>query len=885
VSVHLRAGTARERGISIRWYLTALVLVPLIGLLGFAAYEAHDQLGRAAQARRVEEVIHRAEQFAQARADLQQEVLPALARSFVKNPRLFSGVPQLTKNLTELGLAGDVAKLRAATDVTLARLAADSPTGREARRVQVLLRTARHEVDDPALLEAGFASMADTLSALDSAEAAEINRAHTLGVDHTTTQRLADVQLVAELARMQDVEMPDVAAIQFSVRSKIPHLWRTLVTDWGHAVSAATAVRQSASPDVAAAVAQASRPSADSLVDLDEAIANYATYRTPLPLTEVALLYSASQSRSAAMYGVLLQATAKVGASARAQRAAADRGAVAIAAIVAVILLLCGAGAIAVRRAIAKPIEELADEATMVSEGTLTDVSIDGPAEVRTAARGLAAAVENLRKIEAQAAAVAAGDLSSDIVREPLPGPLGAVMHRSVSAVIDAIHERDAAQSDLAHRAAHDALTELPNRTSAMEYLGRALSRAQRSGVMTGLMFIDLDYFKHVNDNFGHSAGDAVLQACAERMRAAVRAGDTVFRLGGDEFVMVMENVDSELDAVHLAERIIETISAPIAIDENVATVGASIGLAFSQDGGVDAERLLSDADAAAYRAKQSGRGRVGIFDDELRTTLTERAELEAALAAALRQNELVLHYQPIVRLDSGEAVGVEALMRWNRPGHGLLPPAAFIPIAEASALINDLERWALREATAQLARWDVEGRTDSRFTVAVNISGRHLMSSHLVADVHQALTDSGVAANRLTLELTETVLVDDVVATRNLTRLREMGVTIAIDDFGTGYTSIGQLPKLPIDKLKIDRSFVASDDPTRRELIQLIVAAAHAFGLTVVAEGIEDVAQATSLEQLGVDTGQGFLFARPQPAGTAGLFGDRARTPAPSAS
>jgi EAL domain-containing protein (putative c-di-GMP-specific phosphodiesterase class I) len=294
--------------------------------------------------------------------------------------------------------------------------------------------------------------------------------------------------------------------------------------------------------------------------------------------------------------------------------------------------------------------------------------------------------------------------------------------------------------------------------------------------------------------------------------------------------------------------------------------VGASVGLAICVDNYVDASRLLSEADAAAYRAKQAGRGRVSVFDDALRDELARRADLEAAITEGLERGEFVLHYQPVVDLRTGRPRGAEALIRWNRPGHGLVPPAEFIPAAEESRLINDIGRWTLREAAAQLARWDAElGRHD--LTVAVNISGRHLVSEELVADVRTALDAAGIAAHRLVVEVTETVLVDDLSATRNLTALREMGVRVSIDDFGTGFTSIGQLLSLPVDELKIDRSFVASTDPAQLELVELMARAAHAFGLHVVAEGVEEAVQLDRLAGCAVESAQGFHFAYPQPA------------------
>jgi EAL domain-containing protein (putative c-di-GMP-specific phosphodiesterase class I) len=285
---------------------------------------------------------------------------------------------------------------------------------------------------------------------------------------------------------------------------------------------------------------------------------------------------------------------------------------------------------------------------------------------------------------------------------------------------------------------------------------------------------------------------------------------------------------------------------------------------------------LFADADTAAYRAKRNGRGRVEIFDEDLRLQLAARAELEAALTAGLENGELRLHYQPVVDVPTDRVMGYEALVRWQRPGFGLVPPDEFVPVAEASSLICDLDRWVLHEATRQLAEWrrtDPVGPGEPEPTMAVNISGRHLTERRVVQDVSEALAASGLPASLLILEVTETVLVDTPSAFANLAALRELGASIAIDDFGTGYTSIGQLRHMPVDTLKIDRSFIASSDPGHRELVALIISAAHTFGLTVVAEGVEQPDQLERLRADACDSAQGYLLYRPLTAADAGAL------------
>jgi diguanylate cyclase (GGDEF)-like protein len=440
-------------------------------------------------------------------------------------------------------------------------------------------------------------------------------------------------------------------------------------------------------------------------------------------------------------------------------------------------------------------------------------------------------------------------------------------MYIAIREIVASSRKREELQQELAHQAAYDSLTGLANRAHVLGLVEAALHRARRCGTQLALLCIDLDRFKAVNDTFGHSAGDEVLRAVAGRMRQVVRAGDTVGRLAGDEFVILIEPLDETTDLLDLGDRLITAVSRPIPLDGRDVTVGLSIGAAVSSDGSTDADALLHHADAAAYRAKTAGRGRVEVFDEALRRQLDQQADLEHAMRTGLAAGEFVLHYQPVLDLSTGRVEGYEALIRWQRPGHGLLPPDAFIPAAEQSTLICDIGRWVLKRATRQLAQWRGADPDAGDLTVAVNISGRHLSSPSIIDDVTDALRESGVPTSALVVEITETVLVERGGTAVHLHALRALGIGISIDDFGTGYTSIGQLQHLPVDTLKIDRSFISSAGPGSAELVELMINAAHAFGLRVVAEGIEDPDQLNTLRQLACDSGQGYLFARPQTA------------------
>lgn len=449
-------------------------------------------------------------------------------------------------------------------------------------------------------------------------------------------------------------------------------------------------------------------------------------------------------------------------------------------------------------------------------------------------------------------------------------------------AVLASTAQSDRLRDDLTHQAAYDSLTELANRARALEIVEAALHRGRRSASSVGLLIVNLDHFKLVNDVHGHAVGDGVLQELARRMRHGVSAGDTVGRLGGNEFVVVVEALDSEAALVALAERLVIAIAEPVRAGAVDVVVGASIGVALARDGSTDADQLLRGADAALNRAKEAGRGRAEVFDDRLRRELHERALVEQALRASIADGGLELHYQPIVAVATGRVEGYEALVRWQRPGHGLVPPDDFIPTAELSDLICDLGRWVLGEATRQLAAWTAQWPdTCGEMTVAVNISGRHLASASIVTDVVAALAAAELAAGRLVLEITETVLVDQPTADAHMRALRELGVAVSIDDFGTGYTSISQLQNLSVDILKIDRSLVESSASGAIELVRLVIHAAHAFGLTVVAEGVENESQLDALRLAGCDTAQGYHFARPA---AAAVIAGRLSTSATSA-
>ena len=430
-------------------------------------------------------------------------------------------------------------------------------------------------------------------------------------------------------------------------------------------------------------------------------------------------------------------------------------------------------------------------------------------------------------------------------------------------AVVD-VTDRNALDAQLRHQAFHDSLTGLSNRALFNDRVEHALGRRIGAGTPVVLL-LDLDRFKLVNDSLGHAVGDEMLVEVARRLEGAVRLGDTVARLGGDEFAVLLEDC-AEGRAEHHAARLLDALGAPMVIGGQHVSGMASIGIAAATPG-ISAGDVLRNADVAMYRAKAAGGGRYQVFQPAMYAAALRQMELQAALRQAIDDGQFVLHYQPIIGLTDGGVVGMESLLRWSHPEFGLLDPAEFIPVAEESGLIVPIGAWVLREACAAMTRWTGSGGEPSDGWVNVNLSGRQLADPHIVEHVRDALASSGLAPQRLTLEITESVLMHDSEANmRRLSRLRELGVRLAIDDFGIGYSSLAYLRAFPVDDLKIDKSFIAGvpQDDDALAVVQTILQLARSLGLRVVAEGVETSAQYLALRALGADLVQGFYMARP---------------------
>ncbi|MBT3043646.1 MAG: EAL domain-containing protein [Candidatus Thiodiazotropha sp. (ex Codakia orbicularis)] len=424
------------------------------------------------------------------------------------------------------------------------------------------------------------------------------------------------------------------------------------------------------------------------------------------------------------------------------------------------------------------------------------------------------------------------------------------------------------AQDQINFLAHHDALTRLPNRALFRERFDHALMHARRENASIALLFLDLDRFKTVNDTLGHPVGDQVLLEVSKRMNQIIRASDTLARLGGDEFVLLLEEQTDAQHAAVVARKLIDLFSRPMIIGEHELVVTASIGITLYPNDGDDPDKLIRHADRAMYEAKQQGRNTYRFFTQALTEGALERLMMENDLRRAVARNELILHYQPIVNLETRQLQGIEALVRWQHPEQGLIAPGLFIELAEEIGIIGEIGQWVLRAACSQLARWDRDGFKVPR--ISVNLSVQQIDREGLITMVSEELNNSGLSPERLELEVTESMLIRNPELSRTvLSELRTLGVKFAIDDFGTGYSSLAYLKLLPLDHLKIDQSFVRDigKDANDEAIVRAIIGMSKSLGLESVAEGVEEAHQARFLQQAGSDLAQGYLYSRPLPA------------------
>jgi diguanylate cyclase (GGDEF)-like protein len=449
-------------------------------------------------------------------------------------------------------------------------------------------------------------------------------------------------------------------------------------------------------------------------------------------------------------------------------------------------------------------------------------------------------------------------------------GTLMASFNRMISTIeqqSDEINKFPKRLEQLTKQAFRDPLTNLPNRALFMDRLSHGLTRAQRRHEHLAVLFLDLDRFKVVNDTLGHAVGDQLLVEVSRRLTSALRPGDTVARLGGDEFGVLLEDVADAETAVTVAVRIEESLGQPYRFEGREVFVTASIGIALSSAKLGLPEEILRDADLAMYHAKAKGKARHEVFDGSMSAPALDRMDLEMDLRSAISRHEFRLHYQPILRLDTGKITEVEALIRWQHEKRGLLQPDEFIGLTEETGLIVPIGQWVLSEACKQARTWQLEYPTTPPLVMSVNLSSKQFQNPKLVEEIREALDESGLAPSCLKLEITETTVMQDAPVTlTKLNELKELGVRLAIDDFGTGYSSLGYLKRFPVDTLKIDRSFVKglSPDGGDSAIVRAVVTVAKSLNMDVTAEGVETEGQLAEVTALGCDRAQGFLFARP---------------------
>jgi diguanylate cyclase (GGDEF)-like protein/PAS domain S-box-containing protein len=422
-------------------------------------------------------------------------------------------------------------------------------------------------------------------------------------------------------------------------------------------------------------------------------------------------------------------------------------------------------------------------------------------------------------------------------------------------------------EKELLHNAYHDALTGLPNRSLFTDRLKKSIEKVRNGeGYSFGVLFLDLDRFKVVNDSLGHQIGDQLLVATARRLESCLRPGDIVARLGGDEFAIILEQVRQVNDAVQAAERIREHLSSPFNLSGHEVFISASIGIALNQTASEEPEEMLRNADTAMYRAKEQGRGSFELFDKAMQARNAALSQLETGLRRALAHDEFRVHYQPIISLDSWRISGFEALLRWEHPEHGYVSPLKFIPVAEETGLIIPIGQWVLKEACKQLRVWQDQFPSQPPLAMAVNLSGKQFSQPDLIDRIAQILKESDLEASSLKIEITESAIIENIdAAALMLKRIKSLGVRLCLDDFGTGYSSLSYLHRFPIDTLKIDRSFVSKINvPKNTEIVRTILTLAANLGMDVVAEGVETRDQILKLTGLNCEYVQGYLLSKP---------------------
>jgi diguanylate cyclase (GGDEF)-like protein len=856
-------------GMTVR--LVALVLLPVMVMCAFAGTVVLSRRATAAQGVAVARGLNIVNRLVGLRDALQaQQALQAMTVRLAQ----LGVTPAVASQFLGVDLTAAVVKERAQAAEAVHALGTSSPL--RAADLRALFR----DIDSGAVVAAGTLARLNTYE--DAVDAAVV---HTLsGLDLAGRVTKIDDPVAALIAVIRAEELATDQGIDLSeVWFPTPGASQTTSARVFARLASSTAaydatvadLRDLDVPRVAALLtAMDATPSVRAFGQAVAATLAGVRLRQPVTAASavpIASVFRGFLARSAQLQEMVAVAAAEVGRDARKLADEGRRGFLLWGLGTAVLALASIAIALMLGRSISRPLKQLAAYAHAVNEGQLGGAPVlrsnHGPRETRLVFRAFEDLVASLRLLDAKANALADCDFDAPVLTAPLPGRLGQSLQSSVTVLSNSIMERDELQAHLSHQATHDSLTGVLNRAAGVAGLQAAMNRATRTGSATGVLFVDLVDFKAVNDRLGHHGGDEVLLQVASRMAQTLRGGDFVARFGGDEFVVVAESADVE-ELTLLARRLVDVVAEPMHIGEATILVGASIGIAISLDGPEDPARLIARADTAMYRAKAREGSAIEIFDATLQDSLVKNRDIELALTEALADpagGGLRLDYQPIISTESQSLVGVEALIRWERPGHGPLTPDEFIPIAEASPLIILLDCWVLDRAVRQLAEWSrVAALAD--LTMSVNISGRHLLSRSLSGHLLTVLAHGDIDPGRLTVEITETVVLEDLIgAAAELEDVRRLGVRVAIDDFGTGHTSLAHLQQLPMDAIKIDRSFISQlDSKLGRALVEMVTVFGSSMGIPTVAEGVETPEELEVLTAMGADRVQGYLLARP---------------------
>ncbi|MCE0538100.1 EAL domain-containing protein [Kineosporia rhizophila] len=844
-------------------YLAALLCVSALCVAPFAALTVSSATDRAATARRMQEAVRSVVALEATNDALNSELMPSVLLGLFRtgvlrpdsSPRSAATFASLSRIATSMKR-----QVRDATNDTLEPLRASQPDLVE--HTAATLRGLRARVDASSMtatdLQEVYRAYGALAERLNDAQSRAAATAVERGVDLAsirTVQNITDIA-AANLAASRELPAYLMSAVDPEHLIDLPKLGPT----WSQMSRALGTLTE---PELARAWRTLTETG--TLETLDVAL-------TRLPSTastnrgDINRLLALEATRAGALSSLLYEALLVADRSAVAYQDRTNEQMYRALVVVALLVLTALAAVMWVSRAIARPLGRLSAQARDISRGHLVEVGVGGPREVQAASQALQSMVHNLRRIEGQSAAVASGDLVNPLLQEPLPGPLGEVVHSSVARIVTAVREREELQAELTHAATHDALTGLANRPRLLEATRAALARRPVGGTANGtgpaLLFVDLDGFKAVNDTHGHAAGDQLLTAVAQRLDSCARAEDLTARLGGDEFVVLIEKVTDAPDAVAIAERLIEEVSRPVTLVQNErqiqVRVGASVGVALAVDPLISAETLFSEADAAVYEAKARGRGCCQLFDEVLQVRLRRRQELQAALNQAVTSGQFELDYVPVVDLASMALRGWDARVWWARPGHDKLSAAQFRPVAEETRRQGDIDRWALSEAVRQMQVWDQAGESPSHI-IAVSVSLARLLEPGLAQSIIETLEAGGLSPRRLVLHVPEAVLTSTSALHDTLGALRRTGVLIVVDEFGRDQVPVGLLDGAPIDGLRLYEDLVRS--PHRAALLQAVLDVARAAGLAVSAQNVNDEHTLRRLQEAGCDLVQGALM------------------------